>query len=72
MRSVSRILSATVLIGVNASLLFAGATVRRGDGDFPTPPPVQRGDGAFPTSPLTRGDGDFPTPPPMHAIAIAG
>lgn len=72
MRSASRILSAALLIVVNTSLLFAGASVARGDGGFPTPPPVHRGDGGFPTPPPTRGgQGDLPTPS-MHVLAIAG
>jgi hypothetical protein len=84
MRSQSRILSTTLLISVNASLFFAGASVCRGEGAFPTPPPARaegvfptpppaRAEGAFPTPPpAQRGEGAFPTPPPLHAIAIAG
>ena len=86
MRSPSRILSATLLFSVHASLLSAEASVRRGEGEFPTPPPLQRVEGEFPTPPparrvegefptpppLQRVEGEFPTPPPVHAIAIAG
>jgi hypothetical protein len=86
MRSTSRILSTTLTISVTASLLFAGASLCRAEGEFPTPPPVQRMEGEFPTPPpnqrvegefptpppAARGEGEFPTPPPTHAVAIAG
>jgi hypothetical protein len=72
MRSSSRILSATLLIAVNTSLLFAEPSLRRGEGGFPTPPPVYRAEGSFPTPPPARKEGGFPTPPPVHAIHIAG
>ena len=72
MRSSSRILSTTLLIAINTSVLFAETSLRRGEGSFPTPPPLQRAEGSFPTPPPARQEGGFPTPPPVHAIAIAG